>query len=323
VKKIVLNINQYNHQVSFDMLFVLTQFFTEGKLINNKIINVEHIAFDDEFVFFEADASHAVDLLGKTITQNGFDKAPIIISLNSNALFTETVEIPKLSIQEEKKAIQIELERLYEDYQDNFVYVQRGRFVNKQLRQVKTFFYNKNHYAEILHLIKRLKHPLLRVVVTPHMLAQAIQSFHLCDLTQPFIFVNVAELFTTILVMNKGLQTYHLVNQGIMTQKDMDAMDFYKYESNIIKEVALEVKRVMNNYQNAEIKAIYLNVENEANGNGVDLLSSYLMLEVKKPLNKNNILEIFSLFSAMQKPKMFNLNFPTRISIKKKSKKEK
>jgi hypothetical protein len=79
----------------------------------------------------------------------------------------------------------------------------------------------------------------------------------------------------------------------------------------------------MNNYQNAEIKAIYLNVENEANGNGVDLLSSYLMLEVKKPLNKNNILEIFSLFSAMQKPKMFNLNFPTRISIKKKSKKEK
>ncbi len=322
MKKIVLNINQYNHQVSFDMLFVLTQFFTEGKLINNKIINVEHIAFDDEFVFFETDASHPVDLLGKTITQNGFDKAPIIIALNSNALFTENVEIPKLSVKEEKKAIQIELERLYEDYQDRYVYVQKGSFVNKQLRQVKTYFYNKNHYAEILHLIKRLKHPLSRVVLTPHMLAQAIQTNRLCDLTQPFIFVNVSELFTDILVMNKGLQTYHLVNQGIMSQKDMEAMEYYKYESNVIKTLASEIKRVMYNSQNAEIKNIYLNVENEGNGNGVDLLSSYLMLEVKKPQNKNNILENFNLLSALQVPKVSCPVFPTRISIKQKTKKD-
>lgn len=168
MKKIVININQYDHQVSFDMLFVITQFTT------TKIINKEHIAFDDDFVFFESDSSQAVDLLGKTITQNGFDKAPIILTLNANGLFTETVEIPRLSIQEEKKAIHIELERLYDDYQDRYVYIQRGRFVNKQLRQVKVYMYNKNYYAEILHLIKRLKHPLLKVTITSFAMAQAI-----------------------------------------------------------------------------------------------------------------------------------------------------
>lgn len=312
MKKIVININQYDHQVSFDMLFVITQFTT------TKIINKEHIAFDDDFVFFESDSSQAVDLLGKTITQNGFDKAPIILTLNANGLFTETVEIPRLSIQEEKKAIHIELERLYDDYQDRYVYIQRGRFVNKQLRQVKVYMYNKNYYAEILHLIKRLKHPLLKVTITSFAMAQAIQSYHLCDLTKPFIFVNVGELFTTILVMNKGLQSYHFVNQGIMSQKDMDATEFYKYEATVIKTIALEVKRILYSYQNVEIKQVYINVENEANGNGVDLLSNYLMIDVAKPQNKNNILETFSLYCALLRPKfMQGINFPTKISIKK------
>ncbi|HHU79871.1 MAG TPA: hypothetical protein GXZ35_00850 [Acholeplasmataceae bacterium] len=311
MKKIILNMNQSDLHVSFDIVFV------NSTLLKSTVVKTEHIALEKGVFFFEKDMSYVISLLERVINENGYQKAPITLSLNSNNLFIETIEIPRLTAQEEKKALQIEMERLYNDYQDRFIFVQKSSLVNKQVKRIKIALYDRVRYKEILNFIKKLKHPLTKVVLTPYSLGQSLSSNRLCDFTKPFVFVNISTLSTVIIVYRKNVESYHISNVGIDKQEDLDSNDYYLLKRDAIKLIANDVKQVLYNTKNFDARNIYLNVENDDDENSCDLLSDYLGYKVMKPIEKQEVLPYLSYLGSLS---VINNGyiFPTRIQVSKK-----
>ena len=88
MKKIVFTFNQFDQDIFFSLAFIKQSFS------KNIVVQKEHYQISDDLDFFKSDLSMVITDLKKLINDNGFTGAPIIVNLNSNALFVEQIDLP-------------------------------------------------------------------------------------------------------------------------------------------------------------------------------------------------------------------------------------
>ena len=103
--------------------------------------------------------SKQLELMAKTIRKDllhkEYLKYPVLVSLNLGGVFVERMELPRLSRKEMRRAIALELAKLYGDYESKFVYSILLSQANKQLYNLRVALYNRENYRQILSFCRK------------------------------------------------------------------------------------------------------------------------------------------------------------------------
>lgn len=308
MKKIIMTINQFDQTLFFDLLFIkqgLTKLVVEKQ---------EHYYYLDlDYNYFKNDLSKVINDLKKIFEVNNYHKAPLIINLNLVNMFIEEIELPKLSFQEERKAIQIELNKYYNDYQTRYLNLTKSYILNRQFKKIRVLLFDKEQYFFLLQFIKQLKHRVMSIRVASDVLAQAVIKYRLVDLHQPFVFINVTLENTMILVYHKRLISHHLYHQGFKINSEEDKEAFINRQSVFMNELATEVKKVIYRQNNIAIDNIYLHIETLNDDKMRTLLIDNLNREVKNVLNNPSVLRLLSIGALLiPSPLCFKLPFKVK-----------
>ncbi|MGB4695662.1 MAG: hypothetical protein WBH29_04550 [Bacilli bacterium] len=164
--------------------------------------------------------SKQLELMAKTIRKDllhkEYLKYPVLVSLNLGGVFVERMELPRLSRKEMRRAIALELAKLYGDYESKFVYSILLSQANKQLYNLRVALYNRENYRQILSFLQETRLKIEKITLAQDNFKNLILNKNL--LGRPDIanlIINVGKRFTTILgIKDTSVIAHHIVHHG-------------------------------------------------------------------------------------------------------------
>lgn len=257
IKKIVCLINDYKNSFGLE-LFCFDCKFTSIELLKRVYYNVD----DDNTTIVKEE-------INEILTSLEFKKASCAVGINSPVIFTESIKIPKLSINEENKACMLKLEKTYkDDFDKQYVFVKDKINVNKNTRRVNYLLVQKDKYKKLLNKIEFFGLNIDKVVFSPVALAQFVGKKHIISGDKVGLYINIDKT-NAIIVVTKGahLVEYKITNLGLYPIYDCIAK-FHKRDPNEVvsnpfgensPEVEIMVKEYFQSVINDVKKISYLN----------------------------------------------------------------
>lgn len=318
MKKLIISVNHYDNGVSFDLVFV------NSSATKTEVIERVHYPVDPAINFFKDDLTEVSEAVKNIIIEKAYTKAPVYLLLNVRGLFIEELTLPRLSSSQAKRSIRAELSRMYPNYKDRFVFDIKIFTLVRKSKKIRVGLYNKQHYKTILSWIKSMKLKLKSVSTAPCALHKGIRKLKLVQAKQPFFFINISEHNTMVLVHKKQLAGFHVFEAGMQPNfTDEHDLINIKNQSNPLKSVAVELRRVLYDQTALSIKDCYVNVEHNANDAASDVLEAYLGKTMTPVDNEHPLKDTLSVIGALYPNKKDDFNFPTKLSQFKDEKKKK
>lgn len=130
-----------------------------------------------------------------------YDHHPILVSLNLYDLFLETIQIPKISLMESKKAIQLEMAKLYgDDYENKYYFVENFAPLSKSVNEYRFLLILKEKYADLLTFIKHLKPPLEKICLHSDLLVDLTVDKEKIKKDETHILINITSDYTYVVL---------------------------------------------------------------------------------------------------------------------------
>lgn len=294
---------------------------------------------------YEADLYLYVSELKEVLKKNEINKSYNVLNLCSNQMFFESITIPKLSMIESQRAVNLSLVKTYPEVKHKYVY---------DLLKVNTTQHNAtydvalldiNNYRKILDVVLKLKIGLNHVSLSFDSIRKSLIKESLLSRREHAIILNMKEHHTEVLsydgkrveglrIAKEGysklississftekdsLEIIEEINKGSILKDLINKRDKNTLVRKEMKEVILELRRILGNVLlEHSVDEIYLNIEGLESTLLADMLSGFLKHEVKEfNKEKANITQYLSCYGALNKPKSaVDYDYPTRVKI--------
>lgn len=209
MKKIICSVHQYNNIINYDFVCL------------DK--NAQVVVIDAEFsMTIDINDNFSVDFLRQKsveLTQKleaiDYAKKPLVVNLNLKNTFTETVGFPKLSFLEFKKTFNIEMEKIYTNFNKRFCYSYTVETDKNKGHEVTVMMCEKMFYSKALYIPNNCGCKVEKVLSVPHSLKQFVLENNFFEKDSNFVYVNIGKKYSTV-IFAKGnkLINYDSFNLG-------------------------------------------------------------------------------------------------------------
>lgn len=205
IKKIVCLLNDYKNSFGLE-LFCFDCKFTSIELIKRVYYDI-----NDENI------TNIKEEISSSLKEIEFDKTSCVVGVNSPVIFSESLIIPKLNLNDENKTCMLKLEKTYkDDFEKRYVFVKDKININKTNRRITYLMAQKDKYKSLISKLDDFGFNIDKIVFSPLALAQFTGKKHIISGEKTGLFINI-DKNNTILVVTKGphLVDYKITNLGL------------------------------------------------------------------------------------------------------------
>ena len=306
------------------------------------IETIYEVMIDFNSTDYDSDVYLIFQEIKDILKARNLNKFPNILNFMSNNMFFESIEIPHLSLLETQKAIDLELSKLYPDYQNRFVYDSVTQVVNKHTSRYNYAFIDYLRYQKVLKWFKDARISLAYVTLNCNAVRRILQKNGFFNKKKNALIINMNHFYTELynfegkhldgmMIANMGYnkvilmasKLYNISLEEARNQLENNLLaidDYYKESSKEIKflyePIILEIKRMIGGFtKDLGIENIYLNFENSSNDFLYTNLEKSLKISFSKFSNiKPHILKELSSYGALIRPSSkYDFNFPLKV----------
>jgi hypothetical protein len=260
-----------------------------------------------------------------------YNKYPIIVNLNLNGIFIENIEVPRLSKRETKRALHLELAKLYGNFDSKFIYSVLKFPYGKQFN-LQVALFDLEIYRNILFFLNETRLKIQSITLAPNNFKNLLLDNKMIYRPENAnIVINIGKNYTTIIgVRGKEVIAHHIINHGYKTFEDK-FIDLLKSSSdeeapslNLKKEmnrelfpIIEEVNRISGALITESEVEIYLYVEDEIEDRLINAMAFCFEIPINKLLAQPYLKEILEMSVLVKVDRTHDFIFPTRISDEK------
>lgn len=260
-------------------------------------------------------------------------KYPVLVNLNLDGIFIESLEIPRLSKKEMLRAVHLELAKLYGDFESKFVYSALLFPENKYNYNLRVALYNLDIYRHLLQFLQETRLKIERIALAPNNFKNLILMRKMVYRPESAnLVINIGKNFSTIVgIKDKTVIAHYIVHYGYKTFSDR----FVELLESCVNGDALPtaLKRELNREMSPIMKEvfrisggmikdfpveIYLYVEDEIEARLIKAVEMYYDLEINKLLAQPYLKELLEVSAISKIDRRHDYIFPTRLSDEKK-----
>lgn len=254
MKKIVCVVNDQIDYMSLEI------YCFEYTFLKSKICNKFYYEINDDNLL---DVKNEIN---NKLNEIEFSKASCNIGIYSFGFFSETMNMPKLNFIEESKSKNLKLDKLYKNFNDNFISVHDKSTYNKTTRRHMISGIRKKLYSDIVEKINLIFSNIDKILFLPMSLAYFIGRKHIFSTDKLGLFLNIEKHTASIIVL-KGphLIDYKILNNKINTPTVNYSSEDDDQNNNLITHnlpfnIIREIKR-LSYIPNLSITEFYYNTE--------------------------------------------------------------
>lgn len=287
VHKIVFNLTHYDNMMfinidSFDLDYLGFK-VSDCHTIYKKTLYINDEKFDQEAFLMIAQINEVLKKLEMV--------RPIcVLNIASNEMIFETFILPKLTQTETIKSLNVELGKLYPNFENKYVYQFTKLLSDGVNNKYNVAMFDLDLYKKILSWFKDLKVTLLNVTVNESSLRRVLVKTTVFKRKRGSIFINMKENDTQIVVndsknvdgsvvIKEGYSNFEYATEAILRREKANRPDekitldnlLEKYSGDeiddliekIYKNLMIEIKKVVGNlFLKQNVFKVYFNVEN-------------------------------------------------------------
>lgn len=313
MKEIVCILNQIDEKTDIEVACLHIGFSKNNQRIEkfniNLLDNLEQITLEQ------------LDEVANQINEK-FVKAKGInlnFGINIHQTFMEHFEFPKLSNSILEKSLVLEMNKLYNDFEQKYVTSMVNYMSNQKTIKIDILFCEKKIYSKIIYFINKLHFRLKKIYFVPSSLRNIVNKNNLLT-NQKNILLNITNEYTYVLFINtiylEKVQTYKLTLSDFFMADEEDNIN--KNLKNTLQIVLDDIKHSFaNSIEDKNINPnynIYINLEDECYKNIIDFYVGELKLnDININISiRNNLL----LFAGLDKlDPTLDFVFPFKVKL--------
>lgn len=219
--------------------------------------------------------------ISQTLKQNDFKSAPIYISLDIPHIFQETVSLPKLSNREKNKALELEMDKLYTNWKERFVYLYSEK-KNKSNFDYNFILLDKIYFSKVMALFKPLGHHIAKIGWTKQTVGKYVARTKVYGSSNSGLFIDVGSFDTSVGIIagaefksfftvpvgvfdiNQRLSEVEKVNIDVILTSKEKGMKYKKMPDALeycLSEVVVKVKCLVHAHPELETSKIYIHTD--------------------------------------------------------------
>lgn len=287
VHKLVFNLTHYDNMMfinidSFDFEYLGVK-VSGCNTIYKKTLYINDEKFDQETFLMIAQINELLKKLEMI-------RPVCVLNIASNEMIFETFTLPKLSQTESMKSLDVELGKLYPNYESKYVYQFTKLISDGVNNKYNVALFDLDLYKKILSWFKDLKVTLLSATVNESALRRVLVKTTVFKKKRGSIFINMKENDTQIVandsrnidgsvVIKEGYSGFEYAIEAIIRREKANYPDeevtldslIEKYNNDeiedlikkIYKNLMIEIKKVVGNlFLKQNVFKVYFNVEN-------------------------------------------------------------
>lgn len=260
-------------------------------------------------------------------------KYPVLVNLNLDGVFIEDLEIPRLSKKELRRALYLELAKLYGDFDSKFVYSVLLKSASKQLYNLKVALFNLETYRHLLDFLQETRLKIERISLAPDNLKNFILNRKMVFRPENAnLIINMGKNFSTLIgIKDKSVIAHQIVHCGYKTFSDKFVELLENWVNGDLLSPALkkEVKRELGGLmkevfrigggmvREAQVET-YLYVEDEIEDRLLKAITMSYDLQINKLAAQPYLKELLEISALTKADRNHDFLFPARLSDEKK-----
>jgi hypothetical protein len=250
MNRIVLTIHHHS-RLSLDLTILNVGF------IKTTVVAQHTIHLDEPEPSLEAGLQALLPKIHSLWNNKAFIKPVITVNLDMKEAFYEDINLPMLNSRSTHKALSIEMNSLYEDFEKRFISIIIKNGKQKKYNRFRIVMIQRTVYQKVLFFLRALQHPIHSINLLPISLYQALLKNKYIQKKSPSFFVNISDHSATVLVLDKALLSYATI--PITNSKQDPSLS--GFASMDISSLVSELCRPFYHIQNQYIEEITINIE--------------------------------------------------------------